>query len=111
MVFVRVREEDRLDPVGVLPQVREVGQHEIDTGHVGVGEHDPAVDEQDPLVDLDAAAVAPDLAQPAQEDDTDRVTHCAGRYHRPRRRGHMRGRESAAREGGRSCACGGTVLI
>ena len=78
VVLVRVREQDRLDPIGVLPQVREVGQDEIDAGHVGVGEHDPAVDEQDALVDLDAAAVAADLAQPAEKDDADRVTHCAG---------------------------------
>ena len=77
VVFVRVGEQDRLDAIGVLTQVGEVGKHEVDAGHVGVGEHDPAVDEQDPLVDLDAAAVAPDLAQPAQKDDADRVAHCA----------------------------------
>ena len=77
VVLVGVGQQDRLDPVGVLAQVGEVGKHQIDAGHVGVGEHDPAVDEQDSLVDLDATTVAPDLAQPAQKDDADRVTHCA----------------------------------
>ena len=71
VVFVRVREEDRLDPIRVLAQVREVGKDEVDAGHVGVGEHDPAVDDQDPAVDLDAAAVAADLAEPAEEHDAD----------------------------------------
>ena len=91
VVFVGVREQDRLDPVRVLPQVGEVGKHEIDAGHVGVGEHDPAVDEQDPLVDLDAATVAPDLAQPAQKDDADRVTHCAVTVSPGRARADVRG--------------------
>ena len=92
VVFVGVREQDRVDPVGVLPKVREVGEDQIDTGHVGVGKHDPAVDEEDAIVDLDAAAVAADLTQPAQEDDPhfplidrrmDRVTRAAP-CHRPR---------------------------
>ena len=77
VVLVRVGEQDRLDPVGVVAQVGEVGQDQVDAGHVGVGEHDPAVDEQDPAVDLEATAVAADLTQPAEEDDADCVTHCA----------------------------------
>ena len=68
----------RFDAVGVLAQIREVGQDEVDAGHVGLGEHDPAVDEQDAVVDLEAEAVAPDLAEPAEEDDLDRrATHHA----------------------------------
>ena len=34
MVLVRVGEEGGLDPVGVLAQVGEVGQDEVDPGHV-----------------------------------------------------------------------------
>ena len=69
---------DALDPVGVLAQVGEVGQDEVDAGHVGVGEHDPAVDDEDAAVDLEAEAVAADLAEPAEEDDLDRrATHRA----------------------------------
>ncbi len=71
VVFVGVREENGLDAIGVLAQVGEVGQDQIDTRHVGVGKHDPAVDEQDATVDLDATTVAPDLAQPAQEHNAD----------------------------------------
>ena len=69
VVLVGVGEHDALDPVGVLAQVGEVGQDEVDAGHVGVGEHEPAVDDEDAPVDLEAEAVAPDLTQPAEEDD------------------------------------------
>ena len=65
-----------VDAVGVLAQVGEVGQHEVDAVHVGTGEHQPAVDEQDAAVVADALldrhAVAADLPEPAEEDDADR---------------------------------------
>ncbi len=69
MVLVRVREERRLDPVGVVDQVREVGQHDVDAGHVGVGEHEPAIDHEDAVVVLEAEAVAADLAHTAEQRD------------------------------------------
>ena len=59
-------------PVGVFPEVGEVGQHQIDAGHVEVGEHEPAVEEHDAPVDLDAGAVAADLPEAPEEDDPDR---------------------------------------
>ena len=73
VVLVTVGQHDAVDAVGVLPQVREVGKDEVDAGHVGVGEHDPAVEDEDPAVDLDAGAVAADLAEAAEEDDADRL--------------------------------------
>ena len=48
VVLVAVGGDQRLDPLGVLAEVGEVGQHEIDAVEVGAGEHQPAVDEQDP---------------------------------------------------------------
>src|SRR5688572_5951139 len=75
MVLVAVREDDAFDPLGVVPQIGEVGEDEVDPGHVGVGEHDPAVDQQDAFVDLDTGAVAPDLAEATKEDDTYGVGH------------------------------------
>jgi hypothetical protein len=75
VVLVPVREHHALDAVGVVAQVGEIGQHEVDAGHVGVGEHQPAVDDEDPPVDLEAEAVASDLPQSAEEDDADRVRH------------------------------------
>ena len=72
VVLVRVGEEGGFDPVGVLAEVGEVGQHEVDPGHVALGEHDPAVDDEDAVFDLETEAVAPDLAETAEEDDPDR---------------------------------------
>ena len=73
VVLVPVGEHDAVDAVRVLPEVREVGEDEVDAGHVGVGEHDPAVEDEDPAVDFDAGAVAADLAEAAEEDDADRL--------------------------------------
>ena len=65
--------------VGVLAQIGEVGQDEVDAVQVGAGEHQPAVDEQDAAVVagplLDRHAVASDLPQPAEEDEADRLSH------------------------------------
>ena len=71
MVLVPVREHDAVDPVRPLVQIGELGEDQVDPGHVGVGEHDPAVEDDDAAVDLDAGAVAADLPQPAEEDDPD----------------------------------------
>ena len=43
MVLVRVGEHDTLDAVGVVTDVREIRQDEVDPGHVGVGKHQTAV--------------------------------------------------------------------
>ena len=69
VVLVRVGEEHALDPVRVVAEVREVREDEVDAGHVGVGEHEPAVDDEDAVVDLEAEAVAADLTEPTEEDD------------------------------------------
>jgi hypothetical protein len=75
VVLVAVGENDALEALGVLPEVGEVGEDEVDAGHVGVGEHDPAVEEQDPVVDLDAGAVAPDLTEASEKDNAGRGGH------------------------------------
>ena len=47
MALVAMGEHDPLDALGMLPQVGEVGEDEVDAGHVGGGEHEPAVDEEE----------------------------------------------------------------
>ncbi len=73
VVLVAVGEHDPVDPVPAVVQVGEVGQDQVDAGHVGLGEHDPAVEDDDAALDLDAGAVAADLAEAAEEDDPDRL--------------------------------------
>ena len=72
VILVRVREDDRLDAVCVFAQIREVRQDEIDARHVGIGKHDPAVDDQYATVDLEAEAIPAYLAEAAEEHDSDR---------------------------------------
>ena len=102
VVLVRVGEQDGFDPIGVVAEVGEVGQDEVDAGHVGVGEHDPAVDDQDPAVDLDAEAVPADLAEAAEKYDPDRHQPCTLQRCR-RRRAAARIRQAFAQEGDRGC--------
>jgi hypothetical protein len=75
VVLVAVRGHEPVDARRVLLQVREVRQDQVDPVHVGTGEHQAAVDEQQAAVVaaalLDRHAVAPDLAQAPQEDDAD----------------------------------------
>ena len=75
VVLVAVRDDRPVDAVGVVAQVGEVGQHQVDAEHVELGEHQTDVEQQDAAVDLDAGAVAPDLAQPAEERDLDGISH------------------------------------
>ena len=71
VVLVAVGEDDPVHLVLVLVQVGELGQHQVDAGHVGIGEHDPAVDDDDAALDLDTGAITADLAEPSEEDDPD----------------------------------------
>jgi hypothetical protein len=72
VVFVTVRGHKTFDAVGVFAQPGEIGQHEVDAVHVGIGEHQPDIDQQHPTLLLDRHAVAADLAETAEEDDPDR---------------------------------------
>ena len=69
VVLVAVREHASVDAVRVVAQVGEVGQDQVDARHLDVREHQPAVDQEQPVVDLDDRAVAPDLAESAEERD------------------------------------------
>ena len=73
MVLVAVGEDDPVHPVLAVVEIRELGQDQVDARHVGVREHDPAVENEDAPVDLNAGAIPPDLPQPAEEDDPDRL--------------------------------------
>src|ERR1044072_1007252 len=77
MVFVPVRDDDRLDVVHTLAQVREVGQHEVDAHHLRGREPQPAVDDDETVVVLDDREVLPDLADAAQREDAQLAAHAA----------------------------------
>src|ERR1017187_6277093 len=75
MVLVPVGEHDPVDVVRALAEEGEIWQHQVDAGHLRIGEHHPAVENDKAACLLDDRAVAPDLSQPAQEGDSDRFRH------------------------------------
>ena len=108
VVLVAVGQDHRFDGVGPVAQVRQVREHEVDAGHVGLGEHDPAVEDDDAAVELDARAVAADLPEAAQEDDANRIRQATRpRVHRQRRARRARGCEITVRA--RSSSSGGAA--
>ncbi len=74
MILVAVSQNHTFDVFPAFEEPVPVGKDQVDSQHVLLGEHQPAVDERDPAVDLDGRAVAPDLTETAQE--------CEGNGHR-----------------------------
>jgi hypothetical protein len=68
VVFVTVCGNACFNAVCVFAQPREVGQHQVDAVHVGVREHEPAVNEQQAIVLLNHHAVSTDLAETSEEN-------------------------------------------
>ena len=68
VVLVAVGEDDRLDVLGALAQVGEVGQDQVDAEHLGSRERQPGVDDDDPAAVFDDGHVLADLPQPAEGD-------------------------------------------
>ena len=75
VVFVTVRCNACFNAVSVFAQPREVGQHQVNTVHVGIGKHETTVNEQQAIVLLDDHAVSADLAETAQEDNANWRCH------------------------------------
>ena len=71
VIFVTMRGNTANNAAGVLTQPREIGKHEIDAMHVGIGKHQPTVDHQQLVVLFDDHAVAADLTETAEEVDLD----------------------------------------
>ena len=82
MVLVAVGEDDRVDVLGSLPQIGEVGEHEVDAELIRRREHQPGVDDHDAAVVLDDHHVLPDLPEPAQGQDPQRAQTAASRLWR-----------------------------
>ena len=77
MVLVAVRDDERLDRVDVVAQVREVRQDEVDAHHLGGREAQAAVDDDDPALVLDDRQVLADLADASEREDAKFAAHAA----------------------------------
>jgi hypothetical protein len=65
VVFVSVGQDAAFDTVGVVHEVREVRQHQVDAGHLDVRKHEPAIEDDDPPLYFYARAVPADLSETA----------------------------------------------
>ena len=70
VVLVGVGDDERLDVGLALLEVRDVGDDEVDPEHLLVGEHEPAVDDDDVVAVLEHVHVLADLADAAERDDS-----------------------------------------
>ena len=75
VVLVAVGNDDTGDLVGVIAQVRIVGQDKVDAQHVELREHDARVYDQDVAVIFEKHHVLADFAQPTQRDDAQSFRH------------------------------------
>ena len=75
MVFVGMRKYNSLDLVCMLSEIRELRQHKIDTGHIRLREHKPAVDKKNATLYLHKEAVATNLAEASKKYNTSRRSH------------------------------------
>ena len=91
VVLVGMREDHAAHPVALREEVREVGDHVVDAGHLIVREHEPAVDSEEVLAGLQQHHVQADLAEATEREDAD-----AGFDRRvPRGPGRSAGRDDA----------------
>jgi hypothetical protein len=106
VVLVAVRDDDGLDVVEPVPDVREVGQDQVDAGLLDLREQHAAVDDEQPAGVLEDGHVATDLAQPAERDD---AQPAVGEDRRRAEVGvgvaHARGTPPAARSSARTARC------
>ena len=84
MVLVGVGDDEGLDALALVAQVGDVGHDEVDAVHLLLGEHQPAVDDDDLVGVLEHRHVLADLADAAERDDAQDL----GRGERGARDGH-----------------------
>ena len=70
-----VGDDDRLDVLGPLAEVGEVGQHKVNAQHLRGREPQPGIDHDDPAAVLDDGHVLADFAQTAERQDPEGVGH------------------------------------
>ncbi len=73
MVFVAVGQDQGADVAGAAVESRDVGEDQIDPEHVGLGEHQAAVDDEDFAAALQGHQVQADLPQPPQGEEADGI--------------------------------------
>ena len=70
VVLVTVRQHDAADARRTLEQPRDVGNDQVDTEHLLLGEHKPGVDDHDVVAARDGEHVAADLPETAKRNES-----------------------------------------
>ena len=79
VVLVPVGEHDAADVADALLQPRDVRDHQVDTEHLLLREHQAGVDDHDVVAAAEREHVATDLAEPAERDQRQlRRARCVG---------------------------------
>src|SRR5665647_800794 len=93
VILVAVRDDERQDVVAAPEQPSDIGDHEVDAEHLVARELDAAVEHHDLAAVLHGGHVLADLAETAERDDPEGVSHVGailparGRAGEPARRG------------------------
>ena len=91
VVLVAVRQQDSAHAVAALGEVLEVGDDEVDAGHLGGGEEHAGVEQQQVVLPLEDHRVQPELTQAPERNEADHsrsftrgsILRCAPRDPRP----------------------------
>ena len=70
MIFVTVGQDDAGDLIPAFGDRGNIRDHQVDAEHVGLGEHQTAVDDQQAACRLDDHHVQADFTEPAQRQNT-----------------------------------------
>src|SRR5262249_9809469 len=77
VVLVAVRQDNAAQQTGVVAQIGEVGEEEVDAQSRALGKEDPAVDRHGGTLGLDQHHVEADLAETTERNDAHRRGHLA----------------------------------
>ena len=64
-----MREHDRLHPIPVFDQIRNIGNNNVYTQQFGLGEHQTSVDDDDVVAPANGHAIHAELAHPPKGYD------------------------------------------
>jgi len=68
MILVPMRQDDAANKVAIFQQIRNIGDNNIDAQQLGLGKHEPAIDNNDVIAVADGHAVHAELAHPAERN-------------------------------------------
>ena len=66
MIFVAVGENDPANPLPILDEVGNIGDHDVDAEQFSLGKHEPRIDHNNVVAPADGHAVHTELAESSE---------------------------------------------